>query len=133
VAFVDMMGYLIVFGLLLYVFFTKGQYLFDSARIFVFKWQVSDVSNAVVEFSQGQTTAGVTMEKIKEITPSYIGDGSDAVIFGGSFSVTNGTDPYEYIITADAIPTGPGHRIAAGWDQATYDASAKTVSVTYAP
>ncbi|HAV1520107.1 TPA: hypothetical protein JG825_003426 [Vibrio parahaemolyticus] len=128
---IEMVGVLVVLGLLAFVLFQKSEYLYDTARIWIFKYQVGEVSSAVVEVSQGNTTAGIDMDKIKFSTPSWIGDGTDAVIFGGNFTVAGGSEPYSYVVSADQMPTRVGHRIAAGWDQATYDESSKVMNISY--
>lgn len=128
---IELVGYLVVLGLLAFVVFQKSEYIYDTARIWIFKYQVGEVSSAVIEVSQGNTTAGINMDKIKYSTPTWIGDGSNAVIFGGNFSVSAGSEPYSYVVAADQIPAVVGHRIAAGWDQATYDESSKIMNVSY--
>lgn len=128
---IEMIGVLVVLGLLAYVLFQKSEYLLDTGRMLIFKYQVGEVSSAVVEVAQGNTTAGISMDMIKSTTPTWIGDGADAVIFGGSFSVAAGTEPYSYVISADQMPVRVGHRIAAGWDQAAYDESSKIMNITY--
>lgn len=127
----ELVGYLVVLGLLAFVVFQKSEYIYDTARIWIFKYQVGEVSSAVIEVSQGNTTAGIDMDKIKDTTPSWIGDGTNAVVFGGNFTVAAGTEPYSYVISADQMPVRVGHRIAAGWDQATYDESSKIMNVSY--
>lgn len=69
----ELVGYLVVLGLLAFVVFQKSEYIYDTARIWIFKYQVGEVSSAVIEVSQGNTTAGIDMDKIKDTTPHGLG------------------------------------------------------------
>ncbi|ENN6469966.1 hypothetical protein AB9X29_003767 [Vibrio vulnificus] len=131
IATVDVVIALVLVGLVLYFLQQKGAYAWETVRIQMLKFQYSEVSSSVNEWAQGRTTAGVSMTAIKDITPSWIGDGQNNSIFGGSFTVTQGSGPYTYNISSSEIPITAGVRMQAAWDNTTYDASAKTLTVNY--
>jgi hypothetical protein len=119
-----------VIFLIVGVIVQKGDWLNDSFRIWALKGQVSDVSQAVNEYTASNSISTVSMSNLKDLLPESIGDGQGANSFGGDIGVTWSGVAYGYTVTLTNIPVRAGARTAVGYSSGSYDSAAQTVSVT---
>ncbi|HAS8195720.1 TPA: hypothetical protein I7682_17720 [Vibrio vulnificus] len=127
---IEFMTTLAIIGLALVFIWRYGDELMIAAKVQITKFQVSQIASAVQEHTQGGIVTGTRMTDIADILPQWIGDGSNATLFGGDFQLTDGATPFEYNIQATGTPNQAGAKLTRAYDSSTYDAGTETWTVT---
>lgn len=113
------------------VIISKGDWAYDSYRVWKFKGQVADISSGVNEWGSGKhNLTGLDMNAISTNVPGSIGDGQGTNAFGGNFTVAPGTSAYSYVVKGTKVPAKAGNRVKSGYSDATYDTNTQTVTIT---
>lgn len=130
-AVIDVLIWLGVIAIVGSVIITKGDWAYDTYRVWKFKGQVGDISVGVNEWGAGKhNLTGLDMKAISTNVPGSIGDGQGTNAFGGNFTVEPGTTAYSYILKGTKVPEKAGNRVTSGYQDATYDSSTETVTIT---
>lgn len=108
----------------------KGDYIWDSLKIWQAKNQVTEVSRAVQEYTYGNDIRNVSMPNLEAYLPEDYGTGVGANAFKGDILVQWAGTGLSYNVTMTGIPTRSVTRFANGYTNSTPNVAAKSVTIT---